>query len=110
MKLLYKPFGIVAGLIGAKVGHNLFKRVWARVDDGEPPKAGTEEASLGKVVAAQALEAATLAGAAAAVDRMSMRWFHYLTGIWPGEKPPEPDGVSADPEVGPKPPPGPVAD
>lgn len=94
MKLLYKPFGIVAGVVGAKVGQSVFKKLWARVDDGEPPKAGTEEASLGKVVVAQALQAATLAGAAAAVDRVSMRWFHYLTGIWPGEKPPEPDADS----------------
>jgi hypothetical protein len=92
MKLLYKPFGIVAGVIGGRVGQSLFKQLWARIDGGEPPNAKTEEASLGKVVAAQALEAATLAGAAAAVDRLSMRWFRYLTGIWPGDKPPE-EGV-----------------
>jgi hypothetical protein len=89
MKLLYKPFGIVAGIVGAKVGQNVFKSLWARIDDAEPPKPKTQGASLGKVVAASALEAATLAGVGAAADRLGMRWFHYLTGIWPGDKPPE---------------------
>ena len=54
---------------------------------GEPT---TAEASFPKVVAAAALEAATLAGIAAAVDRASARAFHYLTGIWPGKKKQEP--------------------
>jgi hypothetical protein len=87
MKLLYKPFGIIAGVVGARVGQSVFKTVWARLDDAEPPRPKTQEASLGKVVAASALEAATLAGIGAAVDRLGMRWFHYLTGIWPGDKP-----------------------
>ncbi len=91
MKLLYKPFGIIASLIGAKLGQQMFKRMWARIDNTAPPGPKTEEASLQKVVGAKALEAATLAGVGAAVDRASMRSFHYLTGIWPGEKHPEPD-------------------
>jgi hypothetical protein len=86
MKFLYKPFGIIAGIVGAKIGQNAFKAVWSKVDDGEPPKPTNEDAGLPKVVAASALEAATLAAVGAAVDRLSMRWFHYLTGIWPGDK------------------------
>jgi enolase len=87
MKLLYKPFGIIAGVIGAKAGQKLFDRVWARIDGGPPPGPKARDASLGRIVAAQALEAASLAGAGAAADRLGMRWFHYLTGIWPGDKP-----------------------
>lgn len=87
MKLLYKPFGIVAGIVGAKLGQSLFKSVWTKFDEAEPPRPKTEEASLGKVVVASAVEAAMLAGIGAAVDRMVMRWFHYLTGIWPGDTP-----------------------
>jgi hypothetical protein len=87
MKLLYKPFGIIAGVIGAKVGQRLFDGVWARVDGGPPPGPKAPDASLRRVVAAQALQAASLAGAGAAADRLGMRWFHYLTGIWPGDKP-----------------------
>ena len=86
MKLLYKPFGIIAGVIGAKIGQSVFKALWARVDDGPPPKPELEQAPLPKVVAASALEAATLAGVGAAADTLSRRWFQYLTGFWPGRK------------------------
>jgi hypothetical protein len=89
MKFLYKPFALIAGVIGAKLGQRAFSTVWAKIDDAEPPTAATEEASIGKVVGARALEAATLAGVAAAVDRASARWFQYLTGSWPGRKPEE---------------------
>jgi hypothetical protein len=37
-------------------------------------------------VGAAALEAATMAGVAAAVERTTARVFHYFTGTWPGEK------------------------
>ena len=93
MKLMYKPFGIVSSIVGAKVGQNVFKAVWAQIDEGEPPRPKTEEASLAKVVVANALEAALLAGIAAAVDRAGMRWFHYLTGIWPGDHPQDEPGA-----------------
>jgi hypothetical protein len=85
MKILYKPFGIIAGLIGARVATSIFKALWARIDDEAPPKPTTAEASFPKVVAAAALEAATMAGVGAAVDRAGARAFHHLTGIWPGE-------------------------
>jgi hypothetical protein len=86
MKLLYKPFGIVAGIVGGRLAQSVFKSLWARIDDGDPPSATTADASLPKIVAASAIEAATVAGIGAAVDRISMQWFRYLTGIWPGGK------------------------
>jgi hypothetical protein len=94
MRFLYKPFGIVAGVIGGKVGQSVFDKLWARIDGAPPPGAKTPDTSLGRVVAAQALQAATLAGVGTAADRLAMRWFHYLTGIWPGDKPG--DDVGAD--------------
>ena len=86
MKFLYKPIAVIASVIGAKLGQSTFKAIWAKLDDSEPPKPTTEEASLAKVVGAKALEAATVAGVAAAVDRASARSFHYLTGVWPAGK------------------------
>jgi hypothetical protein len=86
MKILYKPFAIIAGVLGARLGKKAFQSLWAKIDDSEPPAPNTEQASLGKVVAARSLEAATMAGIAAVVDRASARSFHHLTGIWPGPK------------------------
>jgi hypothetical protein len=86
MKILYKPFGIIAGLISARIATAIFKALWARIDEEEPPKPTTADASFPKVVGAAALEAATMAGVGAAVDRAGARAFHHLTGIWPGDK------------------------
>jgi Protein of unknown function (DUF4235) len=84
-KLLYKPLALIGSLIAARLGKTMFKRLWARVDDAEPPAPSTEEASVQKVVGAAVLEAATMAGIAAAVDRATARLFQYLTGLWPGK-------------------------
>ena len=84
MRFLYAPFRIIAAIIGAKLGQLVFKGLWSKIDEEDPPDTTTVEASWKKVVAARALEAATLAGVAAAVDRASVRSFHHFTGIWPG--------------------------
>jgi hypothetical protein len=85
MKLLYKPFGLIAGLIAARIGRGLFKTLWARFDRKDPPDPTAPEAGFSKVVGAAALEAATMAGVGAAADRVAAQAFHHLTGIWPGK-------------------------
>jgi Protein of unknown function (DUF4235) len=86
MKLIYKPFALVFSIIAARMGRNAFKSLWTRIDEQDPPDPTTKEAGLAKVVGAAALEAATVAGVAAAADRVAARTFHYLTGYWPGKK------------------------
>jgi hypothetical protein len=90
MKLLYKPFGIVAGILGGMLARRVFDAVWARIDDAEPPRATTERASLPRIVGAAALQGATFAATRAAVDRVGARAFHHLLGVWPGEQEPKP--------------------
>lgn len=87
MKVLYKPFALVASLIAARMGRSAFKSVWSRFDAADPPDPTQADVSLPKVMVAAALEAATMAAVGAAVDHMSARTFHHLTGIWPGEPP-----------------------
>jgi hypothetical protein len=96
MKILYKPFAIVAGLISGWLGRKTFKAIWAKVDDEAPPKPTAEEKSASKVVGAAALEAATKAGVAALVERGAARSFHYLTGFWPGDRPKDEDEDEED--------------
>jgi hypothetical protein len=91
LRLLYKPFAIMAGIISGKVSQSLFKTVWSKIDDQPPPKPGTGDGSTAKVVGAQALQAGVVAGVAAVVDRAFARVFHHLIGIWP-KKPPAPEG------------------
>lgn len=87
MKLIYKPFALIAAVIGARIGRSIFRGLWSKIDDRDPPHASAPNASLGKVIGAATLEAATMAGVGAAADRASAKAFHHLTGIWPGEDP-----------------------
>jgi xanthosine utilization system XapX-like protein len=86
MKLLYKPFAIVFGLIGGLLAKRLFKLLWRLVDDEPPPKPDTAEAPLPKILGAAALESSTFAVTRAAVDRAGARTFQSLFGRWPGEE------------------------
>lgn len=89
MKLLYKPFGIIIGIVAGILARQVFNQVWGRIDDREPPKATTLEASWGRVLGAAAVQGATLAVTKTAVNRGGAKGFQWLTGIWPGEKRPE---------------------
>jgi hypothetical protein len=90
MKLLYKPFGIVLGILAGLLSKRVFDFIWARFDDEEAPKATTREASMPKVVSAAALQGMVFKGTRAAVDRYGARGFYRLTGTWPGPKDQEP--------------------
>lgn len=84
--LLYKPFAIVAGIIGTRLGKRTFKAIWAAIDSSSaPPPATAGEASLLKAAGGAALEAATIAAIAATVDRVSARAFRHLFGFWPAK-------------------------
>lgn len=91
MKLLYKPFGIVIGIVAGVLARRAFDQVWARIDEREPPTPTTLESSWGRVLGAAAVQGATIAVTKAAVNRSGAKGFHWLTGIWPGETRPELD-------------------
>ncbi|HVF77181.1 MAG TPA: DUF4235 domain-containing protein [Solirubrobacteraceae bacterium] len=86
MKIIYKPFGIVIGIIAGILARQVFNQVWGHIDDREPPKATTEDTSWGKVLGAAAVQGATFAVTRTAVNRSGAKGFQWLTGIWPGEK------------------------
>jgi pectin methylesterase-like acyl-CoA thioesterase len=93
MKLLYKPFGILAGILAGILSKKVFEAVWGVVDDEEPPKPTTKRASWPKVLGAAAVQGVTFKVTRAAVDRAGAKGFQHLTGVWPGEK--EPDASQA---------------
>jgi hypothetical protein len=89
VKLIYKPFGIVIGILSGLVAKKLFEALWGVFDKEEPPKPTTQEATWPKVLAAAAVQGVTFKVVRAAVDRSGAKGFNYLTGVWPGEKRPE---------------------
>jgi hypothetical protein len=90
-KLLYKPFGIGAGIFGGLLSKKLFEWVWSKFDEEEPPKPTTEETNWPKVLGAAAVEGVTFKVTRAAVDRAGASTFRYFTGVWPGERRPDPE-------------------
>jgi hypothetical protein len=88
MKLIYKPFGIVLGIIAGFISKKIFDQVWGMIDEYEPPKATTKHATWPKVLAAAAVEGLAFKLTRAAVDRAGARSFEHVTGVWPGEKAP----------------------
>lgn len=89
MKLIYKPFGLILGLLSGLVASKLFNALWGVFDKEEPPKPTTRETSWPKVIGAAAMQGVTFKVVRAVVDRKGAEGFAYLTGSWPGPKKPD---------------------
>ena len=91
MKLIYKPLGIALGIVGGIVGRAIFGKVWGIVDDEEPPEATTRETTWPKILLAAALQGLIFRTIRVAIDRAGAMGWEHLTGVWPGEKQPDPE-------------------
>jgi hypothetical protein len=91
MGLIYKPIGLLLGILAGLLSKRIFDFVWTKVDDEEPPKATTEQTTWQKVLAAAAVQGVIFRVTHVAVDRYGAMAWRHLTGVWPGEKRPDPD-------------------
>jgi hypothetical protein len=91
MKVIYKPFGLVMGILSALLAKRIFNFAWTKIDDEDPPKGTTQYAPWTKIVAAAALQGVIFKTTRVVVDRYGAVGWNYLTGVWPGEKRPDPD-------------------
>jgi hypothetical protein len=87
MKLLFAPIGIVTGLLAGIAAQKAFERLWAVVDDEDPPEPDNRDAPALKLVGALLLEGAIFRLAKGLVDRGARSGFASLTGVWPGDDP-----------------------
>ena len=85
-KLLYLPFGILAGRVATRVAGGIVKRLWGfRAGETEMPKAMEQQRGWAEVVVAATLGSAVFAGVKAFVDRAFATGFARGTGVWPGK-------------------------
>jgi uncharacterized protein DUF4235 len=91
MSLIYKPFGFILGIVAGLIGRRVFDYTWEKIDDEDPPKGTTEEATWPKVLAAAALQGVIFQTVRVVVNRYGAMGWRHLTGIWPGEKRPDQD-------------------
>ena len=89
IKLLFKPFGIVGGILAGIVGKKAFEGLWHAVDDQEAPEPQHRDVPWYKLLAALALQGAVFSAARGLFDHGARRVFRRLTGRWPGEERPE---------------------
>jgi MFS family permease len=85
-KLIYRPFGLLASVLGGVLAGAIFKQLWKRVSGREDaPKAKESEYGWREILAAAAVQGALFGLVKAAVDRSGAKAFERLTGSWPGD-------------------------
>jgi len=87
-KILYRPWGLVASLLGGLIAGQIVQQVWKRLDPDssqDPPKPLQSEYSLRTIVMAAALQGAVFTVVRALIDRGGARAFERWTGEWPGD-------------------------
>ncbi|MFC7465366.1 DUF4235 domain-containing protein [Brachybacterium sp. GCM10030252] len=87
-KILYRPIGLLSGVVSGALAGVLFKQAWKLVtpkEAGQAPKALESDFPLREVLLASALQGAIYAAIKAAVDRGGARTFERLVGEWPGD-------------------------
>jgi uncharacterized iron-regulated membrane protein len=87
VKLLYRPFGLVVGVIGGRIATSIFRQLWERTA-GEPeaPKPKDHDRSWREVVLAAALQGVVFGTTKAVIDRAGALGYELLTGVWPGRE------------------------
>jgi hypothetical protein len=87
-KILYRPWGMVASLLGGLIASQIFQQVWKRVDpdsSDDPPKPLESEYGLRKILIAALVQGAIFSVVRALINRGGARLFERWTGEWPGD-------------------------
>lgn len=86
-KILYRPWGLVASMLGGLVASQIFHKVWAKVDpeSSDPPTPLQSEYSFPKILAAAAVQGAIFTVVRAVINRAGAKAFERWTGEWPGD-------------------------
>ncbi|MFJ1461117.1 DUF4235 domain-containing protein [Nocardia sp. N2S4-5] len=85
MKLLYKPLGMLVGVLGGLAASAVFAHTWKLLTgEDDAPAATDRDRTWGEIVAAAALQGAVFATVRAVIDRGGATGFRKVTGTWPG--------------------------
>lgn len=85
MKLIFAPIGVIAGLLAGLLAQKGFDRIWAAIDDEEPPEPDQRDVPYRKLIPALLVEGAIFRLTKGMVDHGVRGAFARLTGSWPGE-------------------------
>ncbi len=91
MNVIFRPVGIVSGIVAGIIGKRIFELMWGVIDDEDAPEPKYREISLAKLVVALLLEGAIFRLLRGVADHGARHAFSRLTGEWPGQERPEPE-------------------
>jgi predicted metal-dependent enzyme (double-stranded beta helix superfamily) len=85
VRFVYKPVGLVLGIVGGQIAGRTFKSIW-RLAAGErdAPNSTDRDRTWKEILAAAALQGAVFGAVKALIDRGGAVQFERLTGVWPG--------------------------
>ena len=89
MRLVFKPIGVLSGVLAGLLGKKMFELVWGLIDDQDPPEPQHRRLQLGKLAAALVLEGAIFRLLRGFAEHGARHGFSALTGEWPGEETPQ---------------------
>jgi len=92
LKLMFMPVRLIGGMVAGVLATKVFERIWGLIDKEEAPDPEHREIPLAKLLAALVLEGAIFRMVRGLVDHGSRVAFSRVTGRWPGEERPEPEG------------------
>ena len=85
-KIMYKPIGMLVGVLGGLAANMVFNKVWAKVAGGdEAPDATDKKATWGQVLLAATIQGAIFGLVKAAIDRGGAEGYRKVTGEWPDD-------------------------
>lgn len=93
LKLMFMPVRLIGGILAGVLATKVFERIWRLIDKEDAPEPEHRQIPLPKLLAALALEGAIFRAVRGLVDHGSRVAFSRLTGRWPGEERPEPEGT-----------------
>jgi hypothetical protein len=87
MRLLYKPFAVIAGIVAGRAAGAIFQRLWRVLGrQTDMPLALAQSRGWIEVVFAATLRGAVFGGVKAFVDRAFATGYFRRTGVWPGSR------------------------
>jgi hypothetical protein len=89
MQFVFRPLGIVLGILAGIAGRKIFDFIWGKVDEEEAPNPEHREVNWVKFFAAMVVQGAIFRVVRGLVDHESRRGWAALTGTWPGQEAPE---------------------
>jgi hypothetical protein len=85
-KLLYKPLGMLFGVLGGLAASLTFKKVWQlATGEDETPTATDRNFSWREILIAATVQGAIFGLVKAAIDRGGATGYRKLTGKWPDD-------------------------